>query len=413
VLVAYDRASFRLSDLPGIAQVLSRIPVPIPGMTASIDAGFELKYDSPIEDHPVINEVEMNPDGPDPGREWAEIYNPSAAPLALDGWALTTAHGEQSFMDLSGLSIEPKSSLVVGFDRQSLDNGGETGYPTGECLALLDQDGRKVDSMPFLTDFYDDERTWQRAFDASDRWVFKEGTKATANGLLIRDLSDGERFLAALRDAAIRAFAKMDPGDFTIEHLAEVIRSTILEAMTTLLETLARSIVEMSLFLEVALQDYSQSFDGRVRLALVMTGDGVRDALLWMAEEISTALSNLLNPTAAVARVHSLDEVLDDTYIRFGALGSAGLPKLLSTVTGDQRFLFGGMVDVNLATFIAPTRGPRNWTINFGALFEGVPGACLRTLYPIDSSKLVDCWVVRASVHSLRPEEVTALDVWS
>jgi hypothetical protein len=199
---------------------------------------------------------------------------------------------------------------------------------------------------------------------------------------------------------------------FDLATLAELIKGTIIEAVETLLETIARSIVEMSLFVEVALQDYSQSFDGRLRLALVITGEGVRDALLWIGDAIATALSNLLNPGEVAHRGHSLHEVMDDVYIRFGAFGSAGLPKLLSSMAGDERFLFGGMVDVNLATFIAPPRGPRNWTMSFGALFEGVPGAYLRTLYPIDSDQLVDCWVVRATLHSLRSEVRESIDEW-
>lgn len=412
VLVAYEKRSFRLSDIPGVGQLLSRIPVPIPGLTASIDAGFEMKYDRPIADHPVINEVEMNPSGLDSGREWAEIYNPTDQAVDMSGWTLLTAHGDQALSSMQGTVLPPRSYQVVRFPTQALDNGGESGYPLGESLALYDEGGRKVDSMPFLTDHYNDIRTWQRSFDASDRWAFKEETRDAANGWLLMDLNDMDRFLRALRDCAARAFSKMNDRYFDLATLAELIKETIIEVVETLLETIARSIVEMSLFVEVALQDYSQSFDGRLRLALVITGEGVRDALLWIGDVIATALSNLLNPGEVAHRGHSLHEVMDDVYIRFGAFGSAGLPKLLSSMAGDERFLFGGMVDVNLATFIAPPKGPRNWTMSFGALFEGVPGAYLRTLYPIDSDQLVDCWVVRATLHSLRPEVREPIDGW-
>ncbi|MCU0860989.1 MAG: lamin tail domain-containing protein [Methanomassiliicoccales archaeon] len=413
VLASYERASFRLSDLPGIGDVLSRIPVPIPGLTASIDAGFEIKYDNPIADHPVINEVELNPPGADAGNEWMELYNPTSDAMDLTGWTLGTVHGHQSLTMLDVGMMAPKSRAIVRFEGQTLDNGDESGIPAGESLALYDADGMRVDSLPFLNDFYNDRRTWQRAFDGSDRWVFKDESGGGANGLMVLDLSDGQRFLLSLMEAVVRAFSEANEQILDLDALGRIIERAIREVVETLLETLARSIMEMSVFLEVALQDYSQSIDGRLRLALVVTGEGVRDALLWLAEAVYTALENICSPGAVATCAHSLGDLLDDVYIRFGALAGVGLPKLLSPTALDQRFLFGGMVDVNLATFIASKEGHKGWCLRFGALFEGVPGAFLSTMYPVEADQLVDYWVMRAEVRSLGEDEEEPLDVWS
>lgn len=413
VLVSYERGSFRLSDLPGIGEVLSRIPVPIPGLTASIDAGFEIKYDSPIANHPVINEVELNPPGLDAGHEWVELYNPTSAPVDLSGWTLSSMHGQQSLTVLDVGMMAPGSRAIVRFEGQSLDNGEESGVPAGESLALYDAEGMRVDSLPFLNDFYNDRRTWQRAFDGSDRWVFKNETRGGANGLLVLDLSDSRRFLLSLAEAVVRAFSEAGGQVLDLDALGRMIEKAIREVVETLLETLARSIVEMSLFLEVALQDYSQTIDGRLRLALVITGDGIKDALLWFAEAIYTALENLCNPGAVATCAHSLDDLLDDVYVRFGALAGAGLPKSLSPMISDQRFLFGGMVDVNLATFVASKDGHKGWRLRFGALFEGVPGSFLSTMYPVEADQLVDYWMMRAEVRSLGEDVEEPLDVWS
>jgi hypothetical protein len=403
-VVAYEKRALRLSDIPGLGQALSRIPIPIPGMTASIDAGFEAKYDSPIVTHLVINEVEMNPLGLDQGREWVELYNPSNAPVDLSGWSIRTAHGYQEVSQIGESSIGPKSYLIVRFLGQILDNGGESGYPSGESLSLVDALGKKVDSIPFLTDFYNDGRTWQRSFDGSDRWEFNDSTMDAANGFLMVNFNDLEQWERALIDAVARAFAKQGQVELTLDSLAETIKAAIYEALETILQTIARSIVEMSLFIEVALQDYTQSCAGRVRLSLVITGDGVRDALLWIADAVRSALSNLLNPTAVVPRAHSIHEVLDDVFIRFGAFGSAGLPKLISTSCSGARFSFGANVELNLACLMAPTKGTRNWTVSFGALFEGVPGSMVRALYPVDADDLVDVWLLKATLRSVRQE---------
>ena len=409
VIVAYEKKSLRLSDVPGLAQILSNIPVPVPGLTASIDAGFEIKYDSPFSTHIVINEVELNPVGQDRGREWVEIYNPSNQAVDLDGWTLGTAHGVQSISIMEGERIEAKSHLVVEFPGQSLDNGGENGYPLGESIALYDPAGRKVDSMPFQTDFFNDARTWQRAFDASDRWEFKTATRGMQNGLILIDNNDLELWQRALLDAVLSAFKDMGGSIPDLSSLAELIKTAIVKVVNAIIQMIAVSIVEMSLFVEVALQDYSQTVDGRLRLALAITGDGMRDALLWIAETVGCALNNLLNPAAVATRAHGLRDVLDDVYVIFGAFGGVGIPKLFSPLAGDQRFLFGAQIEVNLATFLASSHGTGNWAVHFGALFREVPGALLATLCPIDANKIVDCWVLRATVRALNPEERAAL----
>ncbi len=403
-IVAYEKRTLRLSDIPGLGQALSHIPTPIPGMTAAIDAGFEVKYDSPIATHVVINEVELNPPGADHGREWVELYNPSNSAVDLSGWTVRTAHGDQSVSQIDESTIGPKSYLVLRFPGQSLDNGGESGYPLGESIALINSEGKKVDSMPYVSDHYNDGRTWQRTFDGSDCWDFQDSTRDGPNGLLLVNYNDLEQWERALTDAVARAFAKLGQVELDLSSLAQMIRDVIIEVVDTIIQTIARSIVEMSLFIEVALQDYTQSFAGRFRLSLAVTGEGVRDLLLWIADAIRTALANILNPAAVASRAHSIHEVLDDVYIRFGAFGSAGLPKLISSIATEERFSFGANVELNLACFVAPPNGVRNWTIGFGALFEGVPGALLRTLYPVDADELVDLWLFRATLHSVRQE---------
>jgi hypothetical protein len=36
--------------------------------------------------HVVINEFEQNPEGPDQGKEWVELYNPSSREVKIGGW---------------------------------------------------------------------------------------------------------------------------------------------------------------------------------------------------------------------------------------------------------------------------------------------------------------------------------------
>ncbi|MDR0309583.1 MAG: hypothetical protein LBH88_02350, partial [Candidatus Methanoplasma sp.] len=71
-LVQYKYAEFSLSDIPGVGTMLDNIPLPIPGLKASIDAGISLKYNIPFETGILINEFELNPPGDDKDNEWVE-----------------------------------------------------------------------------------------------------------------------------------------------------------------------------------------------------------------------------------------------------------------------------------------------------------------------------------------------------
>ena len=406
-MVQYEKRSFRLSDVPGLGAMLSRIPVPIPGLLASIDAGLEVKFNRPISDHVVINEVEPNPQGIDTDREWIELYNPSNLPVDLGGWTIETVHGKQIIHTLGDVSIGPKARTVISFFGQALDNGGSTGIPLGESVVLRDAGGRNVDSTPFMTDYYNDGSTWQRSIDGAEKWTFKPGTPELPNGLMFVDRNGIEQLGVMMRDAALRASGRMNATSQGLDWLAELVKRTIEAVVEEVILILSKSLVELSIFIELSLQDATQSCSGAMRLALVVDGDLVRDALLWIADSVKYALESLTNPSAVIQRRHDIYQLLDDVHIRFGAYGKVGLPRLLSPL-GDGGFMFGGQIDVNLATFIAPPSGPRNWTVTFGALFLEVPGRYLKTFFPVDADKLVDCWIMKATIRGLLPEEVMA-----
>jgi hypothetical protein len=200
-VVQYEKRSFRLSDIPMVGAFLSRIPTPIPGLLASVDAGFEVKYDDPQRDHVVINEVEFNPPGPDSGNEWVEIYNPTDEAVDISGWSLETVHGRQMSVILDDHVIAPRSYYMHHFVGQFLDNGGGSKLPIGESVVLSDSTGRKIDTTPFLTDFYNDYRTWQRSMDASERWAFKAASENRANAFQPFQAEDIELWYNTLYDA--------------------------------------------------------------------------------------------------------------------------------------------------------------------------------------------------------------------
>ncbi|MGD1059983.1 MAG: lamin tail domain-containing protein [Methanomassiliicoccales archaeon] len=399
-IVEYDRLTFSLADIPAIGQILSRIPLPLPGLTGSIDAGFELLYNSPIDDHVVINEIELNPPGPDAGHEWIELYNPTGRSVSLDGWCFETKHGIQEQCYLANEVIPARGRYVHVFDRLTLDNGGESGMPLGESIVLRDGSGKVVDSTPYFTDYYNDDRTWQRKSDGADSWTFKASTCGAPNSRQTHQDNDVELILHELGDAALRGMAKAQvDGQFSIDALTNLIRCVIKEVVDTVIDTIGDSIVEMGLYVELRLQDYSQTVGGSFRLSLSVTGDFVREGLTWIADAVRSALGSYGNPSAVAPKSHSIDELSDDVWIKFGAYAGIGLPRILGSV-GSTKFTFGGEAHVNLASFIPSGSGHQNWSVAFGALFKSVPGRYLDSCLSVDADKLVDCWLLYATIRA-------------
>jgi len=357
----------------------------------------------------VINEVELNPRGTDDGREWVELYNPSNYPVDLDGWSIETSHGAQMLNEIGNIIIGPKGHYVVNFDHLALDNGGEQGIPLGEQIVLIDQSNALVDSTQYISDHYNDERTWQRAFDGAERWVFKQGTRGGANGVLLIDQNDPEKLVHLIQDEAAKAFGKHDWG-VDLNSLGSMIQEATEGMIVTLIEILARSVVEMGLFIELKLTDYSQSLSGGFRMSLVITGDFVRDALLWLVDSIKCALGNIMNPTQVASSSRITDTLLGDVYVRFAGFGRAGLPKLVTSAIDAPQVQFSGMVEVNLATFIPSAQG--GWDMRFGVLFERVPGRFVSAFCKVDADKLVDIWLLSARLHSAHPDDTRPAFDW-
>jgi hypothetical protein len=345
--------------------------------------------------------VELNPPGPDANEEWIELYNPMLHEADLAGWTVETAHGMQVVTGMPRTVLSSGGRYLIHFQGQVLDNGGESGLPVGESVVLRDAEGKKVDSTPFITDYYNDERTWQRSVDASEHWEFKKETRGERNGATFYRGTAAEEFLRLMADAVGKAFAKAGPIN-GLDGLAKLVTSAIEVAMDYIVDTLGDIIVEVSFFVELKLQDYSGSMNGGFRLSLVVTGQCIRDGLRWVADAVLSALGNVMNPSGATPEAHSADELLDDIYIRFGAYVSLALPKLVAPVRQGELFRFGARVEMNLAAILAPNAG-HNWSVGFGALFEGVPADRLSGYYGLDADRLADVWIIRATLSPTPP----------
>lgn len=138
--------------------------------------GWEAFHELACEPRVIVNEVELNPAGPDARKEWVELLNAGDEPADLSRWMLRATHGTPAEWILpEGTSLAPGERLIVTFSSgQALDN-------EGEIVQLIDALARLRDETPAANDTADDVRTWQRAPDAGELWRFAAGTPNAPN----------------------------------------------------------------------------------------------------------------------------------------------------------------------------------------------------------------------------------------
>jgi len=400
-VIQFERQTVSLSRIPGLNVFLSNIPTPIPGVKAKVDAGLEIKFTQPFQNHPLINEYEQNPPGMDAGAEWVELYNPSDQPIDLSGWSIETSHGDQRLEGLGEIFMMPRSRLVLVFKTQTLDNGGESKFPLSECIVLKDADGNRVDSTPWTTDHHNDERTWQRSFDGSDRWEFKKATRGISNGKRTANPNEIEFLRKAVQDSAIQAFHEMEGAEPSMDSLAIMIGGMVDRLRSSCVEMLASCIVEMRLFVEVSLTDLSSSLGAGFSLSLVITDRCVEETLLWLSDAIFSALKRLINPTGVVVDSFPMERLLENTFVRFSVFGEGGMPSIFSRLADTPSLRLEAMIEANLACFQIPSDDQvSSWRLGFGVLMTGVPSGLLPNLFAIDQEKMVDLWFVKGYVFS-------------
>jgi hypothetical protein len=399
-VVQYDQLELSLSEVPGIGDLLSNIPIPVPGAAGSIDAGLVVRYSNPILCRPIINEYEQNPPGSDYDREWIEIFNPTDSPISIVGWSIETVHGVQKIESLGESLIAPCSYRTYTLKGQVLDNGGESKFPLSECAILKDPDGNRVDCTPWTTDYYNDGRTWQRTYDGADRWAFKDETFGMANSKKVVRPTDVIQLREALLDCAAKVLSDIAAGNASLTSLGKIAKCTIDSVLDRCLRILAESIIEIRFYVEVSIHDVSSSAGAGFTLSLVATGDFVEKALRWVGEAIIDAIRGLTNPYSAASHARSMKELSEDVYVRVSAFGRVGLPKMVSKMAESLDFRFDAVIEANIA-LISGVFGADlgKGQVNFGVCISGIPGRMLPIVLGMDTSKLVTLWVFKASIY--------------
>ncbi|MCL1978742.1 MAG: lamin tail domain-containing protein, partial [Methanomassiliicoccaceae archaeon] len=391
-LVQYQHAEFSLSDVPGLGAVLSNIPLPIPGLKASIDAGVNLKYNMPFKTGILINEFELNPPGTDRDNEWVEILNATSTRVDLEGYTLHAASDPQKkVFKITDLVLGPGQKEVIVFPGAFLNNSKES-------VILRSPDGREVDKTPAKSDSANDSRTWQRVADGAIDWAFAEGTPGTTNcGGLFGSAMVKAQIIKILQDSAVKIMGEMkylkSPEDLSI-----FFQKALHHAITSGIEMLAACLVEAAIFVSLDITDASSTICGGVRISLFIDSGFIEEGLKYLVGEIESILLNIENPFG----LRPLEILTDNLYLGVTLYFGLTTPKYLKGLDLYPKVRLGIHINTNvsgLCRIVGADIG--KWKVTAGVLIMDCPTPLIPSVLKPDMMLESDLWLLRATFTSV------------
>ena len=390
----YDEFEMALSDIPGVSETISNIPLPIPGYKCGFDMGIDLKYNLPVGTGLMINEFESNPAGSDNGTEWVELYNATGSTINLSGYMLVPESNESKAFIITGTSISPLEKKVIMFEKQSLNNS-KSGKHNGESISLYSPDGKKVDSTPWKKDSYNDDRTWQRKADGSTSWVFMKGTPGSSNGSILKTGALAKEFLVdSLLKAADRAFEEMGNHLKSVEDIEEFLHRTLELFIKNVIDKIADIIVSASVYIKMELTDYAQTQHYGLKVAFEMNSDLVREGIYWLLKQLDILQDVVREPCCNDIG----DLVCENTYLTTTLYTSISTPKFLSTLESDE-IEVGYKAGVNVTGISNMIWGEDGkWKAVLGVVAEDLDADKLPKGLRSDKDKRCDLWLIKVEL---------------
>ena len=388
-LVEYHSVGMRLSDTAA-GPMISNIPLPVPGLKAGFDAGFEIRYTDPEKKGLVINEVETNPEGPDGGREWVEILNNSPVPVDLDGYTLTASSDwKKKVMPLSGelapggfLVVEPDFTLVI-------ERGKHT--RNGEALTIMDGDGTVVDKTPTVKDSKDDGNTWHRVKDGALDWTFGSPSRGESNGNRMSDVFSEPAFLEIAEEAIGKTFDEI-PVIYGMEDASEFLRILVKNTLDIVIDRITGSILDASVFARVQVSDLAGAASCGLTVAFKAYQGLAADVLRYIAGQLQVLLLNSDNPY----RIDPVGMFAENMGLEVTADTGIGVPKVLGGSEGMSRGVcFRTTVSALTHLFGRDTGRPE---VEFGILSHDCPPLLVPERMKANKDMHCDFWLMHMTI---------------
>ena len=411
----YKEMGIALSDILHTPII---IPIPPLGVEASIDLGVKVKYGAPEStDIVLINEFESNPAGADAGNEWFELfYNPYA--IDITDWTISTLHGRIVNKKLSELKIVKKSGwhIVYSFSAKTMDNGVKYNpHNPGDGLVLKDSSGKVIDRTPILIDSKNDGRTWQRSYDGSPKWEFKQKSQGASNGQFafaftyknIRSIV-GQMLKDSFKEVWYELLSEQP---YDLDFIVKFVQRVIQRFIDKILSLIIQIVKEVVFYIDLAFQAIGGGVVGvGVKLAFVIDGTCLAELLRWLINNIAVYVYNIGNPNQPSSYFSLPRAVPEHMYVRFEVYTFGGVPSVIkenlpAEITCPLSIKIVASISLNVPAIVMLVGLDwGDWAIVFGVYLEDVPKDIASYLFGTskDGDSLVDVWFIKARVYGIR-----------
>ncbi|UCD92314.1 MAG: lamin tail domain-containing protein [Methanobacteriota archaeon] len=388
----------------------------------NVDVGVSVKYQTPKEDHLIINEFEMNPPT---GPNWVELYNPvwrssyHSSRMSLDGYELRSANGTVLTI-LDGMSIgwadrSGGGYLVVELERPMNNPDKSDSLDPGDQVVLYDSEHRIVDMTPLKADemlyatiiegmkreHWHEGLTYQRKYDGSPEWILEDATKGRANPRLpVLDM----RYIIhdTLRDSFREAWLETDM-PFSVDFVGAFVSNLIQKFIDKLLGIMEDVIIEIVFYVDMAVGAVGNGF----RLCFVVDRAVLFGLLHWLKDFIGDLTWNIVNPANASPYVSMPSDLPEYLGVRFEAYFRVGHPKAFEKLAKEpnessKKMTMAISIQPNVPA-IVKLAGLNwgTWKIDFGIYFENFPGSSLGKAYSLREDSVVDLWLIKGQIYEV------------
>ena len=398
-LVQFKEIEYSLCDIPGLGTVLSNIPLPIPGLKASLDAGVDLKFNIPFETGILINEFESNPEGTDTDREWVELFNSTSSTVDLNGYTISAGSGlKTKVYTIDGLELRPGAREVIYLPGSFLNNSGSNSLKGGEYVILKDSEGTQVDKTPTKSDTGNDKYTWQRVADGSSDWAFMDGTPDDKNG---GGMISGEfvkvQIGKIVKDCAVDTLKDLGGSLDSTTELSEYFTVVMQNVIDSAIELVSQCLVEGSIFVSLDITDAASTACVGFRASLSVDSEFVEQGLKCIVGEIEDLVTNLGNPYG----IDPVDVIYNNTYLGLQIHAGMHTPKFLDRDGGIPNIQIALNVKTNLSALSHIIGGDRGtWKVVAGLQIIDCPTALIPSALNPDRTLESDLWLVKATFRS-------------
>jgi hypothetical protein len=157
----------------------------------------------PLGDNVIISEVMFNPVGDENLYEWIELFNPTANPIVLDGWAIAdTDDGRYTFPLSANFTFQPGDYLILGASQYAVQSGVDVVYNnqsttegairlnnTEDTVTLFNEQSAQVDQVHYFSN-------WIREEGHS---IVRKAIKKSSNFVELKNIGDHNVDLVGLQ----------------------------------------------------------------------------------------------------------------------------------------------------------------------------------------------------------------------